>query len=65
MCATQYFSFSTLRLSALYGKNQLQKAFVPLDIRRVAELLFATVSKPLCLSYVPFSLYIGSPRKWN
>ena len=36
---TQYFNFLTLRLWALHGKNRLQKAFVPLKIRRVAELL--------------------------
>ena len=35
---TQYFNFLTLRPRALHGKNRLQ-AFVPLNIRRVAELL--------------------------
>ena len=38
---TQYFYFSILRLSALLGKNRPQKAFVPLNIRRVAERLLA------------------------
>ena len=37
--ATQYFYFLTLRLWALHGKNRLQKAFVPLNIRRLAERL--------------------------
>ena len=36
---TQYLYFLTLRLWALLGKNCLQKAFVPLNIRRVAEHL--------------------------
>ena len=36
---TQYFYFLTLRIWALHGKNRLQKAFVPLNIRRLAERL--------------------------
>ena len=40
---TQYFYFLTLRLWALHGKNRLQKAFIPLNIRRVAELLSLAV----------------------
>ena len=36
---TQYFYFLTLSLWALHGKNGHQKAFVPLNIRRVAERL--------------------------
>ena len=36
---TQYFYFLTLRLWALHGKNRLQKAFVPLNIQRLAETL--------------------------
>ena len=36
---TQYFHFLTLCLWALHEKNRLQKAFDPLNIRRVAELL--------------------------
>ena len=36
------FYFLTQRLWALHGKNRLQKAFVPLNIRRVAELLGRT-----------------------
>ena len=35
----QYLYFLTLRLWALHVKNRLQKAFVPLNIRRVAELV--------------------------
>ena len=39
MCPIQYFYFLTLCLWVLHEKNRLQKAFIPLNIQRVAELL--------------------------
>ena len=50
---TQYFYFLTLRLWALHGKNRLQKAFVPLNIRRLAERLVVdgAVACPLRASH--------------